>query len=107
MSKSKELGNMKIMVNEILQMDKKSRNSDSYLYSVVCEIMAKKKGIDLSNISAKEFLANQKEMGMPNYETVRRTRQKVQENDKSLAADDNVQAMREMNQEAFEEFVRR
>lgn len=106
MSISKDFVNVKKMVDEILEMDEKARNSDSYLYYVVCGIMANKKGIDLTKISADTFLRDQKALGMPNYETVRRTRQKAQEMNPDVAADDNVQAYREMNEEAVEEIIK-
>lgn len=82
------------LVKAILEEDKQSRNSDNFLYLKVIEHVADQKGINLYGISIPMFLISMKENGFPPFESVRRTRQKIQAAFPELTACDDVEAMR-------------
>ena len=105
MGKLKELQNITKLVTDILEKDQQARNSDSYLYLKVLEVIANDNGVDLSKITVPEFLANRSDI-FPNSETVRRTRQKAQAARPDLQATDRVAAARATNQQAFFDFAR-
>lgn len=94
------------LVKAILEEDKQARNSDSFLYLKVIETIADQKGINLWGISVPVFLVSMKETGFPAFETVRRTRQKVQQHHPELAACDKVAGMRMINETEFRQYAR-
>lgn len=94
------------LVRTILEQDKQARNSDSFLYLRVIENIANQKGINLYGISVPMFLKCMKDYGFPGFETVRRTRQKVQQHHPELAACDNVKGLRMVNETDFRRYAR-
>lgn len=102
MSKAKELQTVKAIVKEILEQDTKARNSDDYLYLMVCTRMNE---ICIYSPFA-QVVANRKEYGLPSTETVRRSRQRVQEQHPELAGCKEVTKERIANEEVFREFAR-
>ena len=102
MSKYKELNTTQNIVKEILETNKTARNSDMALYVKVCERIN-------PLVLSKPFwvvLLSLKEYNLPNIETVRRTRQKLQATFPELAGDADVSAQRMLNEEAFKEYAR-
>ena len=83
------------IVKAILEDDKQARNSDSYLYLKVLDYIAHRDGIFLAGMPVPYFLENMKDLGFPPFESVRRTRQKLQAENPHLAACDKVKAMRD------------
>lgn len=102
----KDLKTIKALVKLILEQDIKARNSDSYLYFRVINYVAKQHNIDLSKLSVISFLMTMSQSPFPPFESVRRTRQKVQEKFPELAASAEVQELRAENEEVFREFAR-
>ena len=92
------------LVKAILETDKKARNSDTYLYSKVVEYVAMQKNIDTRKINVVDFW-NHWYQFFPNTETVRRSRQKIQQDFPELSATDKVCAMRTENEAAFKSFA--
>ena len=82
------------LVKAILEEDKQTRNSDSYLYLKVLDHIAHRDGIFLAGMPVPYFLENMHTLGFPPFESVRRTRQKIQASFPELAACDEVEAMR-------------
>ena len=102
-----KLQNTKEIVQIILEEDRTARNSDSFLYLKVLEyIAARKDGFQLEAIPINEFLLRMSEWGFPPFESVRRTRQKVQAECPWLAASDKVNAFRAENEQIYREFAR-
>lgn len=102
MSKIKEIRTTKKLVEEVLYENRMSRNSDMVLYIKVCE------KIDAGAMN-KPFwyvLSNLKDFNYPNFETVRRTRQHLQRIHPELAADEDVEAQRIVNEQTFRNFAR-
>ena len=108
-SLKKTLSNTKKIVTSILEDDEKARNCDSYLYLKVIERLAPEKGYEptiFMEMPVSYFLSNMQNEGFPLFETVRRTRQKVQAECPHLAACRKVKAFREENEEIFREFAK-
>jgi hypothetical protein len=69
----KNLKTVENVVVGILNENKETRESDDILYLHVCEYFCE----GVSSMTLKDFLTARKETNCPNFETVRRTRQKV------------------------------
>lgn len=93
------------LVKAILEEDKQCRNSDSFLYLKVLEILGKQKGIDINTMSIPYFLLNLQGTAFPGFETVRRTRQKVQQHHPELSACEAVQAGRMENEQEYRAYA--
>lgn len=102
----KDLKTTKALVKVILEEDEKARNSDSHLYFRVLNTIADERHIDLSKMSVVQFLLNLSISPFPPFESVRRTRQKLQEKNPRLAPCKVVEEYRAENEEAFLEFAR-
>ena len=105
MNKTAELKNTKALVKVILEEDQRARNSDSYLYFQVLKRLGKEKNFCLDYVSVTTFLLYMSEWGFPPFESVRRTRQKLQADFPELAANREIEAYRAENEEAFREFA--
>lgn len=107
MSKAKELQTTTDLVKTILQHSPNARNSDNYLYLRVLETIGKRNNIDIESMPMPRFLLHMKEYGFPCFESVRRTRQKLQAAFPELAGDTEVEALRSVNEEVFRDYARR
>lgn len=96
-----ELKKTSKIVKAILEQDGRARNSDSFLYLKVIEHIADAKGINLYNIPVPVFLVAMRENGFPPFESVRRTRQKIQAKFPELGACDKVLEMRLKQEEEY------
>lgn len=93
------------LVHEILKNEPDARSSDSVLYYKVLEVYGKRKGYDIESMSIPQlFLRMAGEF--PNYESVRRSRQKVQANHPELCASKEVALFREENRQAYYEYAK-
>ena len=106
MGKLNEIMNTSEIVKFVLEQDEKSRNSDSRLYLQVLGLVGDQIGMDISRIAVPVFLEKSAEWGFPPFETVRRTRQKLQRKYPNLAACDTVQLFRSENETAFRAYAR-
>lgn len=102
----KDLKTIKALVTTILEQDERARNSDSHLYFRVINTIADKHNIDLKKIPVIDFLLNLNTSPFPPFESVRRSRQKIQRACPELAACKEVQELRAENEEEFLEFAR-
>lgn len=94
------------LVKAILEQDNRCRNSDSFLYFKVLSIVAERKGVDIDEMTVPYFLLNMHGTVFPPFESVRRSRQKVQERYPDLAACDTVAGYRAGNESAVREYAR-
>ena len=95
-----KLNKTKKLVTAILEQYPATRNSDSLLYLEVIERIGKgnsRKPID-------EILLGLEELGLPCFETVRRTRQKIQSERRDLQANDIVQDFRSEKEWEFRKY---
>ena len=102
MNKLNELKTTAEVVKHILETFTASRNDDHLLFYLVCSFVNK----DVVGKSFGDVLIYRNDYKLPAFETVRRTRQKVQAENPHLAADKEIKAMREANEDAFKEYAR-
>ena len=86
------------IVEEILNADPLARNDDRYLY---CEVVRKIK----PHVLFEPFAMVYMDKSLPSTETVRRSRQKIQEQNKYLRADPDVEAGRMLKEQEFFDFA--
>ncbi len=101
-----ELKNTAKLVKNILEIRPKARNSDDYLYFLVCHTRLKSQGFDIRSVSLSDALLHRKFYQLPAFETVRRARQKIQAENIELAASGKVQEIRSIKEEVFREFAK-
>lgn len=94
------------LVKAILESNKKARNSDNYLYYCVIRIIGNRNGVDIEKMSVPNFFLHMKEYNMPAFETVRRTRQKVQHDNPELSGCTEVEVRRMLNEEVYRDYAR-
>lgn len=82
------------LVKEILMEEPEARNSDMYLYYMVCL----KTDARILGKPFAQVIMNLKSLNLPPFESVRRARQKLQSAYPELAGTDNVEAFRSENQ---------
>lgn len=97
-----KLKNTKELVKAILQNDPQTRNSDMLLYLKVCKI----KNTTALDLPFAAVITQLDKLNLPPFESVRRSRQKIQEEHPELAACDVVEGFRSENEHAFREFAR-
>ncbi len=100
-----DLKNTTALVKSILEQDEQCRNSDSFLYLKVLSAVAKQKGIDLEKMTVPFFLMNLHGAGLPPFESVRRSRQKLQQHHPELAANEVVKGFRAENEREFRAYA--
>lgn len=98
----KDLKSTKALVKSILEQDEQARNSDSFLYFRLLERIDKA----ILTVPVHDFLLGMGLYGIPPFESVRRTRQKIQAECPWLAACDRVKEFRAENEEVYREFAR-
>ena len=94
------------VVRNILENYKQTRNCDGLLYLKVLEHYSLQKNIELRFLSVPVFLTQIDELGFPPFESVRRTRQKLQATYPHLAASDAVQGFRAEQEKEYREYAR-
>lgn len=101
MDTAMELKNTSDIVKVILQRYPDARNSDDFLYLKVCEYV---NGTHIS-LPFWKVLQERKEYGYPPFESVRRSRQKLQATYPELASSKVVEAQREQNEKIYKAFA--
>lgn len=93
------------IVRRVLETKTYTRSSNDQLYVEVLKDMATTKGVNLADHSVVTLLSSRKAFGFPSYESVTRARRKLQEQDSSLRADADVEAMRELRAGEYSEWA--
>jgi len=102
MDKEREIKKTHSLVKMILAEYPQARNSDNYLYYKVIE----KINPNALHRTFEYTLLNQKELGLPCFETVRRTRAKIQAENPDLQSSEPVHSFRSVNEEIMKEYAR-
>ena len=102
----RDLKTVSALVKQILEKNVEARNSDNILYLEVLRYYSSEKSIDLYHLSVPDFLMKLEQKGFPAFETVRRSRQKVQATYPDLAATGAVGAFRARNEKVYREFAK-
>ena len=82
------------IVKSILNQDAQARNDDNVLYLKVLQYVSNRNSVDLQSMTVPVFLLRMRECGLPGFETVRRSRQKVQADNPELAGSKAVRRKR-------------
>lgn len=106
MDKIEQLKTTSKIVLRLLETEPQTRNSDSFLYLKVLEYYDEMHDTFMCQLPVRTFLNNMHEFSIPNFETVRRSRQKIQAEYPDLAACKTVQAYKESNAQAYRAFAK-
>lgn len=101
MNKAKEMIDITAMVKDVLVLDARARDSDSYLYHQVIDRL----GVNTEQVSVATYLTNMSAWGCPPFESVRRARQKVQAKHPELSASNRVKHFRLENESAVRSYA--
>lgn len=93
------------LVKNVLETNKLARNSDNYLYYLVLKKVGKKNGIDIDGMSMPVFILHMREYGFPPFESVRRSRQRIQHDHPELSGTKAVREYRQIEEEQYREFA--
>lgn len=102
MGKAKELESTTKIVKEVLEKFPEARNSDDVLIYIVCKMI----NPVCSKLSFDTVLLNRKALGLPVFESIRRSGQKVREHHPELAGSERAKANRKKSEKAFIEYAR-
>ena len=102
----KRLKELSIRVKSILEANESTRNSDNVLYLHVLRSYGEERGLDIDKMSVPLLLLHCRDMGLPSLESTGRARRKIQALYPELRADDDVQAMKEEQEERYRNFAR-
>lgn len=94
------------IVKNILTENTQTRNNDGLLYLKVLEYYANVMNVDLKQVSIVDFLESLPESQFPAFETVRRSRQKVQAECPELSGSAACVKARAEAEKDFREFAR-
>ena len=100
-----ELRNVSALVKCILEEDTQARNSDNVLYLKILEHHSRANGMDIHTMTVPVFLKELDKRSFPGFETVRRSRQKMQATYPDLAASSTVRRLRGRNEHEFRDFA--
>lgn len=102
MGKGEELKTTTKLVKYLLETEPRTRDSDNYLYvRVVSKIYPQAVSMPFINV-----MYNLDGLGLPCFETVRRSRAKIQAEHPELKGSSIVQDFRTANEEIFREYAR-
>ena len=93
------------IVKNILTDNVRARNDDNVLYLKVLQIVSNRNSIDLQSMTVPVFLLKMKEYGLPGFETVRRSRQKVQADNPELEGTEATRRKRAKQEAVYREFA--
>ena len=102
MNKIEELKTTQNKVKVILENDELARNSDDYLYCMLCEMIDE----NSVNLPFWKVMLNRKEYKFPSFKSVERARRKLQRSHPEFAGVKDVEAQRELNEEEYKEYAR-
>ena len=101
-----ELKNTTKLVFEILQLIPETRENDNLLYYYVCKKRLKRDDVKIDEITFEHALLLRDYYGFPSFETVRRTRQKVQAEHPELKGKEETQAFRAALEPEFRAYAK-
>ena len=97
----KKLYETKKLVKQVLEEYELARNSDNDLYVEICYRV----NPSVMRMPFEEVICNLGNYGLPPFESVRRSRQKIQEEYPHLRPNDEVELFRAENEIAYQEFA--
>ena len=98
----RNLKTIECKVKAILEKDEEARNDDMLLYLEVCNTCLKGTGA----MPFAEVMAQYKYLGLPNFESVGRTRRKLQEKYPELAGNSRVKKLRKSREQDYRRYAK-
>ena len=98
----KNLKSIEKKVKMILQKNGDARNDDMVLYLALCNLCLK----DAGAIPLAEIMTQYKALGLPSFESVSRTRRKLQAKHPELAGSRSVQKLRATGEKAYRKYAK-
>ena len=89
-------------VRAVLQENEDARNDDMVLYLALCNLYLK----DAGAMPLAQILLNHKELGLPSFESVGRTRRKLQEKCPELLGSVRMQKIRAKGEKAYRRYAK-
>lgn len=89
-------------VRTILAQNEDARNDDMVLYLVLCNACLK----DAGALPLAEIMTQYKYLGLPSFESVSRTRRKLQAKHPELAGSRSVQKLRATGEKAYRKYAK-
>ena len=97
-----ELKKIKDLVIETLKQGETFRENDDQLYyAIIVKIMPETESGLIGDMPIRCFFANRKRLGLPSFESVRRSRAKIMEEHPELKPCEKVQKGREIQREKY------
>lgn len=93
------------VVKAMLENHPETRSSDGCLCYMVYKEIGKKNGVDVDKIPIQQFFLHMRELGFLATETIRRTRQKIQAENKELAGTEWVECHRTMLEDVYKDYA--
>lgn len=90
----------KALVKQVLEENERTRNSDNELYVEICYRV----NPSAMRLPFEDVIANLSRFGLPPFESVRRSRQKIQEAHPHLRSNEEVALFRAENEADYYEF---
>ena len=98
----KNLKTIENKVKMILKKNEDARNDDMVLYLALCNLCLK----DAGAIPLAEIMTQHKSLGLPSFESVSRTRRKLQARQPELAGSRPVQRLRATGEKAYRKYAK-
>jgi hypothetical protein len=89
-------------VRRILEKDEEARNDDMTLYLAVCNACLKGTGA----MPFAEVMSQYRHLGLPSFESVSRTRRRLQENHPGLLGSLRMQKLRARGEKAYRRYAK-
>ena len=89
-------------VKAVLQKNEDARNDDMVLYLALCNLYLK----DVGTMPLAEIMTRHKELGLPSFESVGRTRRKLQERHPELLGSVRMQKIRAKGEKAYRKYAK-
>lgn len=93
------------IVKDILTDSVQARNNDNVLYLMVLNHVSNRNNIDIQSMTVPVFLLKMKDYGLPGFETVRRSRQKVQADNPELEGTESTRRKRAKQEAVYRDFA--
>ena len=93
------------IVKNILTDSVQARNNDNVLYLMVLNHVSNRNNIDIQSMTVPVFLLKMKDYGLPGFETVRRSRQKVQADNPELEGTESTRRKRAKQEAVYRDFA--
>ena len=101
MDKAKELKKTTAIVKDILENDTVARNSDDYLYYMVCRRINE----IVVHLPFWKVMLNRKQYKFPSFKSVERARRKLQRAYPEFSGDPDVEAQKMLNEEVYKDYA--